>query len=49
MEIKPIRQLDVLGRIVIPKDVRVALGLKEADQLQIDVVDGKIVLTPVAQ
>ncbi len=46
MEIKFERKLDELGRILIPKEVRAALHLKEGALLKIDFEEGKILLTP---
>lgn len=37
------------GQIVIPKTVRDAVGLRQGAKLRVDMVDGKIVLTPVPQ
>ncbi len=34
------------GQITIPAKIRKKLGIKEGDILEIEVVDGKIVLTP---
>ena len=44
MEIKMIRKIDELGRIVIPKDVRRTLGLSSGDELEISVADGEVIL-----
>lgn len=38
------RRIDDLGRLVIPKDIRKVLKIKNNDQLEINVVDDKIVL-----
>jgi AbrB family looped-hinge helix DNA binding protein len=35
------------GQMVIPKPVREALNLSSGDQLQVQIVEGKIVLEPV--
>lgn len=35
------------GQLVIPKAVRKALHLSPGDQLQVQIVDGKIVLEPI--
>lgn len=42
-----VRRIDDLGRIVIPKEVRRSLGIKEGDPLEIFTTkDGEIVLKP---
>ena len=41
-----VRRLDDLGRIVIPKEIRRQCGLGEGDPLEIEIEDGRIVLTP---
>lgn len=42
-----IRRVDDLGRVVIPKEVRRALGIKEGDPLEIFTTkDGEIVFKP---
>ena len=38
------RRIDDLGRLVIPKDIRKVLKIKNNDQLEINVIDNKIVL-----
>lgn len=40
-----IRRIDDLGRIVIPKEIRRNLGIREGDPLEIGVSDDAIVLT----
>ncbi len=35
------------GRIVIPAEVREMLNIREGSELEVEVVEGKIVLTPV--
>jgi transcriptional pleiotropic regulator of transition state genes len=40
------RKLDVLGRIVIPAEIRKSLDLKEGGVLDISLDEEKIVLTP---
>ena len=40
------RKLDVLGRIVIPAEIRKSLDLKEGGVLEISLDEEKIVLTP---
>lgn len=44
MNIKIIRKIDNLGRIVIPKDVRRTLGIKPTDDIEICVEGNSIVL-----
>ena len=39
------RRIDDLGRIVIPKEIRRNLKIKNSDEIQINVVDNEIVLT----
>ena len=46
MEFKPtgiIRRVDDLGRVVIPKEIRRAMRIKEEDPLEIVAVDNGIV------
>ena len=46
MEFKPtgiIRRVDDLGRVVIPKEIRRAMRIKEGDPLEIVAVDNGIV------
>ena len=38
------RRIDELGRLVIPKEIRKNLKIKNNDQLEIEVIDNKIVL-----
>lgn len=38
------RKVDDLGRIVIPSEMRKALGLREGDQLDITVDDDRLIL-----
>lgn len=38
------RKIDVLGRIVIPKEIRNTLNIKENDELEIVIQDKKIIL-----
>jgi transcriptional pleiotropic regulator of transition state genes len=47
MEIRIIRKIDELGRIVIPKDVRDTLDLVAGDDLEISVKDNCVVLKKV--
>jgi AbrB family looped-hinge helix DNA binding protein len=42
-------RLSSKGQVVIPKSIREALRLKNGDQFQVRVIDGKIVLEPVAK
>ena len=42
---KTYKPIDPVGRIVIPKDFRDALGFREGEDLLIEVKDGKIVLS----
>ena len=39
------RRIDELGRIVIPKEIRKNLKIKDNDQLEINIIDNKIVLS----
>lgn len=39
-----IRRVDELGRVVIPKEIRRTMGIKEATPLEIYCEDGKLVL-----
>ena len=39
------RKIDSLGRIVLPKEIRRELDLKENDFLNIELKEGKIILT----
>lgn len=41
------RKFDKLGRIVIPKEMRNKLGLKNGDEATIELVDNKIVISNV--
>ncbi len=38
------RRIDELGRLVIPKEIRKNLKIKDNDQLEINVIDNKVVL-----
>lgn len=38
------RQIDEFGRLVIPKDVRVKLGIRPQDKLKIEVNNYKIII-----
>jgi len=35
------------GRIILPKEVREQLGIRRGMMLKLEIIDGKIVLTPV--
>ena len=39
------RNIDTLGRIVIPKEMRTQLDIKEYDPLNIELQDNKIIIT----
>lgn len=39
------RNIDTLGRIVIPKEMRTQLDIKENDPLNIELQDNKIIIT----
>lgn len=42
-----VRHLDELGRIVIPKEIRRSLGVKEGDELEMFISeDGELILRP---
>ena len=48
--IEKVRRIDELGRIVIPKEIRVALDIKEGNSLKISVREsGEIVITKVKE
>ena len=42
-------RLSSKGQLVIPKTIRETLRLKNGDQFQVQVIDGKIVLDPVTK
>ena len=42
-------RLSSKGQLVIPKTIRESLRLKNGDQFQVRVIDGKIVLDPVSK
>ena len=44
MELKIIRNIDKLGRIVIPKDARKTLGLQIGDAIDITVKNNTVIL-----
>ena len=46
---KTYKPIDTVGRIVIPKDFREAVGFSEGEDLKITVEDGKIVLSKAEQ
>ena len=39
------RRIDELGRLVIPKEIRKNLKIRDNDQVEISIIDNKIVLT----
>lgn len=39
------RNIDKLGRIVIPKEMRKEIGLKNGDEVKIEVHDSKIIVS----
>ena len=39
------RRIDELGRLVIPKEIRRSLKIKDNDQVEINIIDDKIVLS----
>jgi transcriptional pleiotropic regulator of transition state genes len=43
------RRLDAMGRIVIPAEIRDALGLSGGDALDISIRDGAVVLAPAGE
>ena len=49
MEIKIIRKIDNMGRIVIPQDVRTTLELRHDDVIEITVANGAIVIKKVTE
>lgn len=46
---KSYKSIDPVGRIVIPKDFREAVGFRDGEDLLIEVEDGKIVLSKAEQ
>lgn len=46
---KTYKSIDPVGRIVIPKDFRDAVGFREGEDLLIEVEDGRIVLSKAEQ
>ena len=44
MELKIVRKIDNLGRIVIPKDIRLFLALNTGDEISIEVKCGNVIL-----
>lgn len=40
------RRIDSLGRIVLPIDYRVSLGLKEGDIVNISILKNRIIIAP---
>lgn len=49
MEIKIIRKIDELGRVVIPKDIRASLNLNANDDVEIGIEDNKAVIKKVVE
>jgi AbrB family looped-hinge helix DNA binding protein len=43
-----LKNLDSIGRLVIPKKIRTELGIDSETILNVEVVDGTIVVTPVS-
>jgi len=43
---KAIIRVDKKGRVLIPKNIREVMGIREKTLLRIEVIDGKIVLEP---
>lgn len=41
------RTVDELGRVVLPYDLRISLGINEKDKLEISTIDGNIILKPI--
>ena len=41
----PMRRIDDLGRVVIPKGLRAQIGINEGDALNIEYKDGLIIMT----
>ena len=39
-----VRRIDDLGRVVVPKEIRNSMGIREGDALEICTIDGGIVL-----
>ncbi|MBR1731167.1 MAG: AbrB/MazE/SpoVT family DNA-binding domain-containing protein [Ruminococcus sp.] len=46
---KTYKPIDHLGRIIIPKDFREALNLREKDAILIEIEDGKLILSKAEQ
>ena len=44
MEVKIIRKMDKLGRIVIPNDIRKTLNLTREDEIEITIENGAVVM-----
>lgn len=42
-----VKNLDSIGRLVIPKKIRAELGIDSDTILNVEVVDGSIVISPV--
>lgn len=45
-EMSLVTRIDDKGRVLIPKSIREAIGIRERQLVRIKVVDGKIVLEP---
>ena len=43
------RRLDAMGRLVIPAEIRDALGLVPGDAVDVSVRDGAVVLAPIGE
>jgi len=41
-----IKKIDNLGRVVVPKGYRLMLGLQPGDRLDVEVDDGKLLMSP---
>lgn len=44
---RAVTKIDDRGRILIPKKIRDKLMLKEGDTLTLEIVDGKVILSPI--
>lgn len=43
-----LRTIDKAGRVVVPKAMRDALGLASGGQVEVDIDDGRIVISPMS-